>query len=282
MFPIGLSSCGKILNEALFRAYRESGISHMEISPKTEAYDTLDYKSIAAWAKEYGVTLWSFHLPFLPFDRLELSKNSLNKATAAYFKELIAKASDIGIAHFVVHPSGEPIEDTERAERMKCAKNTLAELAEAAKPYGAVIAVEDLPRTCLGRDSSDIRELISLHDGLRVCFDTNHLLNEKIVDFVKAVGDKIITTHISDYDFVNERHWLPGEGKIDWQELAGALESVNYNGPWLYEIGFTCPDTILRDRDLTCADFARNAKEIFENRPLSVFSKPKPNLGFWS
>ena len=66
MFPIGLSSCGKILNEALFRAYRESGISHMEISPKTEAYDTLDYRSIAAWAKEYGVTLWSFHLPFLP------------------------------------------------------------------------------------------------------------------------------------------------------------------------------------------------------------------------
>lgn len=61
MFPIGLSSCGKILNEALFRAYRESGISHMEISPKTEAYDTLDYRSIAAWAKEYGVTLWSFH-----------------------------------------------------------------------------------------------------------------------------------------------------------------------------------------------------------------------------
>ena len=137
-------------------------------------------------------------------------------------------------------------------------------MAEIADCYGAVIAVENLPRTCLGNCSKEILELISVDTRLRVCFDTNHLLGEKMETFILAVGNKIITTHVSDYDAINERHWLPGEGVIDWGNLIDALEKVGYKGPWLYEIGFGIPKTILRDRELTCADFARNAKEVFE------------------
>ena len=97
------------------------------------------------------------------------------------------------------------------------------------------------------------------------------------MDFVRAVGKKIVTTHVSDYDFVDEKHWLPGEGKVDWQALVQALKDVGYNGPWLYEIGFECPNTLWRERDLTCEDFANNAAEIFENRPPHVLSKLKSN-----
>ena len=53
---------------------------------------------------------------------------------------------------------------------------------------------------------------------MKVCFDSNHLLQEQGDSFILAVGDKIVTTHISDYDFVNERHLLPGELDIDWEE----------------------------------------------------------------
>ena len=108
---------------------------------------------------------------------------------------------------------------------MECAKRTLAALADFAAQFNAVIAVENLPRTCLGRDSKDILELLSAHDALRVCYDTNHLLGEDAVRFIEAVGDKIITTHVSDYDFLNERHWLPGEGKVNWQEILPAAEN---------------------------------------------------------
>ena len=114
-----------------------------------------------------------------------------------------------------------------------------------------------------------------------ICFDTNHLFGEDTAEFVRKVGDKLITLHVSDYDFVNERHWLPGEGKIDWQSLLKALNEVGYQGPWLYEIGAKCPNSILRDRDLTCEDFVRNANELFQGKAPTVFSKPKPNLGYW-
>lgn len=101
------------------------------------------------------------------------------------------------------------------------------------------------------------------------------------MDFIHKVGKRIITTHVSDYDFVNERHWLCGEGDIDWEKLLKALNDVQYKGPWLYEIGFTCPKTIIRNRNLTCNDFALNAKELFSNKKPTVFSTRKENLGMW-
>ncbi len=82
-----------------------------------------------------------------------------------------------------------------------------------------------------------------------------------------------MSSHVSDYDYIDERHWLPGEGDIPWYDLYNALLEIGYTGAWMYEIGPKCPNTILRDRDLTCADFARNAKEIFEGKPLTVFSQ---------
>ena len=40
---------------------------------------------------------------------------------------------------------------------------------------------------------------------------------------------------MSYYDRKNERHWLPGEGVIDWTELLSALVESGYEGPFIYE-----------------------------------------------
>ncbi len=89
------------------------------------------------------------------------------------------------------------------------------------------------------------------------------------------------TTDYHYYDRVNERHWLPGEGVIDWQELLDELKKINYSGVWLYEINLKCPDSIIRDRDLTPDDFVRNAKELFKGKAPTVFPRPVKKLGFW-
>jgi sugar phosphate isomerase/epimerase len=154
-----------------------------------------------------------------------------------YYCDLIARAAKIGVRYCVIHPSREPIEDSERAQRMENAKKSLALLCEYASAVGVVLAVEDLPRTCLGRNSAEILELISAHPNLRVCFDTNHLLAQDPVDFVRAVGEKIVTLHVSDYDGIDERHWLPGEGKIDWMRMLAAFEKIGYDGVFNYELG---------------------------------------------
>ena len=86
---------------------------------------------------------------------------------------------------------------------------------------------------------------------------------------------------MSDYDLVDERHWLPGEGKINWKNVMAALEKIGYGGSFMYEISYRCPKTILRNRNLEAADFALNAKELFEGKNLTVISTPKPNLGMF-
>lgn len=277
---VGLSTCGKRISEDLFHAYRNAGITDMEIENGTQNCNDLNYHLLHTWSKHYGVKLWSYHLPFEPSEEICTSKIELRAKTMNLFTELIKKGSEIGIDKFVIHPSSEPIKDEDRRVQMNCAKENLAELAEIAGKCGAVLAVEDLPRTCLGKNSDEILELISAHPSLRVCFDTNHLLKEDIPTFIRKVGNKIITIHVSDFDFMNERHWLPGEGDIDWQDVICALQEVGYSGPWLYEIGIKAPTTIVR-RDLRLVDFAENAKALFAKKNPKILGRRKENLGMW-
>ena len=266
---IGLSTCGKELDEALFRSYRDAGISAMEVSTASGNYQNLRYEEILALSQKYGITLWSFHLPFGPFEDIDISRTELAEKSIAYFESLIQKAAAIGIHNFVIHPSGEPIAESDRPARMTCTKKSLSKLADLAKKYDAVIAVENLPRTCLGKCAAEMKELVEAAENLRVCFDTNHLLGEDFEALFEAVGDKIITVHISEYDFVDERHWLPGEGKLDWQRMLKCFEKVGYQGVWLYEINFEAPATLSRSRKLNCEDFARNAAELFAGKELT-------------
>ena len=275
MMKLGLSSCNKSLDRALFAAYAEAGIFHMEISMGRNGCNALDHAYIRTLADEYGITLNSYHLPFSPFSEIDISSPDavLRGNTVAYCSELIKKAGSVGIPRFVIHPSGEPIAPAERAEHMKYARESLTRLADVAAAEGAVLAVENLPRTCLGCSSDDILALTSADPRLRVCFDTNHLLGEDIATFIQKVGHLLVTTHVSDYDFSDERHWLPGEGKIDWFALIDALKAVGYDGAWLYELSFEAPKTLTRPRDLTCADFARNFSELMSGKLPTVCGK---------
>ncbi|MBO5440119.1 MAG: sugar phosphate isomerase/epimerase [Clostridia bacterium] len=281
MYKIGLSTTGEKICEKTIKMYGDAGLEYIEISCGKQETDSLDYEKLKEWCDKYSVKIWSLHLPFWPFDEIDISSEALADFTVDYLSEIIKRAGKIGIDKFIIHPSGEPIDEDKRQARMDIAKKSLSALAEVARGVGATICVEDLPRTCLGRGASDILELLSAHKDLRACFDTNHLLNEDNIDFIKKIGDKIVTLHVSDYDFINERHWLPGEGKNDWQGILNALKEIGYSGIWLYEINMDCPKTINRPRRLTVKDFQKNAEEVFTNSKITVISTPKENLGYW-
>lgn len=274
MYPIGLSSCGKPVTEELFSHYQKAGLTAMELSLGNEEYDALPYDQVAAWAKKHEVQLWSLHLPFCPFDVLDISSlnRSLQRATIARLSELIKRGAAIGIQKFIIHPSGEPIADGEREERLMTAQESLYTLADVAAKGDGILAVENLPRTCLGKNAAEIIRLTEIDPRLGVCFDTNHLLGEEPVSFIHRLGPKIISTHVSDYDFVDERHWLPGEGRINWTAVVQALAAIDYRGVWMYELGFQAPKTIVRSRDLTCEDFVTNANEIFARKKPTVLA----------
>ena len=271
---------GGVPTRELFAAYRKNGLEAMElsVSNKKEVHDALPLTEIKQWADEYGVELWSYHLPFATFNIASLDNGRRATAVETY-AELIKRAREIGVRRFVTHPSAEPYTPEERADRISVCKESLVKLAEVGRQCDAIIAVEDLPRTCLGNCSAELLDLISVDDSLGICCDTNHLLGEDLIEFISKVVHRVVTTHISDYDFIDERHWLPGEGRVDWQAVYKTLVEGGYQGAWMYEVGFRTPTkTLHRPRDLTCADFVRNAREIFAGKPITVIGTPHPGL----
>ena len=175
-----------------------------------------------------------------------LGKNEFNYHNLSMLNAKISLADELEI-----------IESTKN--QVEYSEESLNSLAEIVSNYGGVIAVENLPRTCLGKNSAEILDLISANDKLKVCFDTNHLLVDTNLNFMEKLGDKIVTLHVSDYDFVNERHWLPGEGKNDWQGILEALKEINYDGIWLYEINMFRPLT---------TNFHDSVYTIFQNKSI--------------
>lgn len=262
-------------NRELFEEMGKKGVC-MELCMDPHDLVTTDWKKLKEWIDASGVELWSFHLPFGPLDIADPAEYTHQYAVALQ-AEYIKRAGELGAKLAVIHPSFEPIPPEARAEWMSTAKASLAQLAEIAEAWGVTLVVENLPRTCLGNCSADMEELLSADPRLRVCFDTNHLLDERNPDFVRRLGDRIVTLHVSDYDFRNERHWMPGEGKVNWVELVTALEEVGYDGPFLYEVGFEAGKTIHR-RDMTVTDYQNNHRACMEKKPLPVLGTPDPEV----
>ena len=145
---------------------------------------------------------------------------------------MIRLASIFGPQRLVLHPSSEPIADEEREIRLQNSANSIGRLALSAKEIGAVLCIENLPRTCLGRDSGELMRLIADYPEVMVCFDSNHLLKEEHAHFFEAVGNRIGTIHASDYDRKDERH----EGVIDWPDFLRRLQASGYKGVFMHEV----------------------------------------------
>lgn len=220
--------------------YRQAGITCMELSCSSETlFEKIDFLhnpcSVFSLALEYGVTITSLHLPFNGLDLASLEEEQ-RQATVALLSRYLLAAGKAGIGIAVVHPSGEPYPENEREDRMKACVASLKSLQATATAAGVVLAAENLPRTCLGRNTQEMLQLLESVPGLKICFDTNHSLIDANPNFIRTLGGNIVTLHISDYDFVDERHVLPGVGCNDWPGILSALEETDYSGPFMYEV----------------------------------------------
>ncbi|WJH36664.1 sugar phosphate isomerase/epimerase [Paenibacillus sp. CC-CFT747] len=232
--------------EALARA----GVRFLELAWIAKAFDMFDpvrereCEAIIQKARRRGLDIWTLHLPYgTDWDVSSLDPVQREQAMDRHLR-LLSLAEQWGIRTAVLHPSWEPIPDVERSERLGACKGSLAQLAEQAAKHGVRLAVECLPRTCLGNTSAEMAELLSASDKLGICCDVNHLLQETPQAFIRKLGSRIYTVHISDNDGTDERHWMPGRGIIDWKEVLHALAEQGYDGPFLFEIRQPVPSEL--------------------------------------
>lgn len=243
-WPIAVSSAfyGRF-DETFLAECRENEIHAVELSsPWHELTGALDFEerpeACAALAARYGVKFTSIHLPFhgegVQIDLASPDETVRGESVELQIR-LLHSAAKCAIPIAVVHPCLEPVPEEERALRLGQAAKSLRALVRAAKPLGIRVAAENLPRSCLCRTPVEMNALLDAAPGLYVCFDTNHSLLQSNEAYIRAVGRRIITLHVSDYDFVDERHLLPFEGKIDWAALLDELRQADYRGLFTFE-----------------------------------------------
>jgi sugar phosphate isomerase/epimerase len=182
-----------------------------------------------------GLQVWSIHLPFSRTLDISVLDDSVREKNVRFIAQMIQLSAIFKPSRLVLHPSSEPVADSIREQRIANCIQSVGILREYSKETGAQLCMENLPRTCLGNTPEELLRIIDAYPEVGICFDTNHYFQGTPLHFVEVAGNRIGTVHISDYDGINECHWIPGDGNIRWGELVHHIRKAGYTGVFMYE-----------------------------------------------
>lgn len=225
-------------DKEVIEMYANAGVAAVEVALPFVNYFAYDWKELKKYADTVGVDFWSVHLPFGGDNNMyNIANPKYADRTVSDDERLLIKAGEVGMRAAVVHPSAGPIPADAVDQWTETAISSLNKLVKIGKREGVDIAVEIMQPHALGSSIKGLKAIVDSVPGLKVCMDVNHLNGYSHDEFVDVFGDKIATVHISDYELEGEKHWMPGKGKINWQNILKLLNKINYNGPFMYEIG---------------------------------------------
>ncbi|MGE5531805.1 MAG: sugar phosphate isomerase/epimerase family protein [Bacteroidota bacterium] len=242
--PLGVSSAcfRESFEPSVLALLAEAGFSHLEVAAFCHA-DLEQPGAIAnlgKQAREAGLVTWSLHAPFGMSVNLAAADETGRRAATASVSAALNQAQELGASVVVVHPGYQEPGEERQAALVRVVRG-LNELWKRASQRGLTLAVEYLPPkpADLGSSVEELLWLAGLIDGeISFCTDVNHInLSESLPEVLRRLGQRIVTTHLSDNDGEMERHWLPGEGIIAWPELLTTLDTIGYSGPLLLESG---------------------------------------------
>jgi sugar phosphate isomerase/epimerase len=243
--PLGIST--SLFNGTLgpnrepdgIRALQGTGITHIEYfcDDGTRSYtDPAHMAGVKQAVAEAGITVWSCHASFASTD-ISAPDDAFRAASISSVVAALDAAVGLCAGRVVLHASREPITDEERESRLSLCIGSLTRLCPEASARGLVLALELLPRTCLGNRTAEMRRILeAVGPALRVCVDVNHItLYEGARESLQALEGCVETLHISDHDGVDERHWIPGKGIVDWPAFVAGLDDIGYAGCLIHE-----------------------------------------------
>ena len=111
--------------------------------------------------------------------------------------------------------------------------------------------MEFLPRTCVGNCVEELEQIVSRFDPdqVGICMDVNHVMNRnrELPAIIDRLAPRIRSFHISDYDGIDEAHWLPGQGVIDWPEVMRRIRAIDHDLLLILETGWQVKHKVRQD-----------------------------------
>ncbi len=191
-----------------------------------------------------GLRAISLHAPY-EFRGEKLSTEAAWATWEALMAEVLEAAQTLQVSFVVVHPvllwfASDPAQS--EPEVTGCQEASLKRIARLAGEKGMRLAVENLPRET-APSFADLRELVTLthslgEENVGICFDTGHCLTSGL-DPIREIDDcasELYSFHLHENDGVEDLHWVPGKGRIDWPRFFDKLRALNYKGSFIMEL----------------------------------------------
>ncbi|MFQ5803159.1 MAG: sugar phosphate isomerase/epimerase family protein [Candidatus Methylomirabilales bacterium] len=249
MFGVGINSltCESDGTVDGLRRIARHGFRHVEMWCNYAHLDPRmgeDVTTVAQVLEEEGLRAVSLHAPF-EFRGERVSGEDLWEAWEKLMARVIETGQHLKVGFIVVHPVlvCRPSDPTQGGrEVVACQEDSLGRISRLAAGQGIRIALENLGRKTVP-DLADPAALVKLarrldEDNVGVCFDTGHCLVSGLdpLQEMDHCASQVYSFHIHENDGVEDLHWAPGKGSIDWTRFLDKLRTLRYEGSVILEV----------------------------------------------
>ena len=220
---------------------RDAGVVGIEIGTPPRHFDPAD----AAQVRSAGDALHqlalrpvSIHAPFSKHFDLAHPDAGRRHAGAATIRAAMTALRALGGQLVIVHPSDLERHEHDVEARLADSLASLQGLAEDCRGAGLTLVVESpLPHLIGGHPDEFAWLLHRLDRHVGVCLDTGHTyLGRHWHGFLNVTDGRLAHVHLNDNAGRRDDHLPPGEGDIDWAEIARTLTAVNFSGWAMLEL----------------------------------------------
>ena len=249
---IGISTAaffpGHLTEDALDAA-AELGFRVMEVFLQAEEEYTARFATVPEQRRRsLGLEIHSLHLYATSFDLWSTYPRRAREIRER-FERTLEVARRVGARALTWHGLRYGLENPRLVEAFFESARWAGEKAEAA---GVTLCVENVS-WCYLRAPKHVQAVRGAGVPVGFTFDGFQALESGVepLALVRAMGEQLVTVHLSDYRVDGARHLPPGAGEMDWVRLMRALQDVGYDGPLILETARVGDaETLVRARDL--------------------------------
>lgn len=188
-----------------------------------KAFDELEKTELVKETRNQGLEIENIHAPFANANAIWSADIEVRRQQIEEYKAYISDCGRYQIPIMVMHIS----RGNEIKEANEFGKSAIEELCSIAEENSVRVALENT------RNNSLLEYLLDniQEENLGLCYDTSHaqLYGDADFQLMEKYTERVFCFHLSDNDGQSDKHWITGEGIIDWKEFRNKFPA-NYEG----------------------------------------------------